>query len=372
MDCLFVHDHVFLKYNNSYYSKGKLTYKTLSKYLDYCDSITVVSRFKIVNEAPDEKYMSCGPSVKIIGLPGPLSREGILNRHSILNMITGEIEDKDFLIIRLPSELGIVSSDIARKLNKPYITEVVASALDCLWHRGDILAKIYSPILEWRTKRVIRKASHTLYVTSEYLQSRYPTMGLTIGCSDVEIDSQEFVKKSVSCKKKIVLGVIANPALKLKGIDSLVKALDFIDYDVELQVVGGSGDSILELRMASDCRIKQIGVIAERERIYKWFKEIDIYIQPSFTEGLPRSIIEAMSFSIPILGSNVGGIPELIHPTMLFNPGNSMEIAKRIDKIISEGDNYSKLSVYSWNQAQKFTKSSKARDDFFNLFISSV
>ncbi|MBU2896913.1 glycosyltransferase [Vibrio hepatarius] len=321
---------------------------------------------------PDEKYISCGPSVKIIGLPAPLSREGILDRTSILDVITSEIEDKDFLIARLPSELGIISSDIARKLNKPYITEVVASALDCLWHRGDILAKIYAPILEWRTKRVIRKASHVLYVTLDYLQSRYPTTGLTVGCSDVEIESQEFIKKSISHKKKIVLGVIANPALKLKGIASLVKALDFIDYSIELQIVGGSVDSFFELRMASDYRIKQIGVIAEREQIYKWFTEIDIYIQPSFTEGLPRSIIEAMSFSIPILGSNVGGIPELAHPSMLFEPGNSMALAKMVNEIISDFDTYNNLNFYSWSQAQKFTTVSKTRDDFFNLFISSL
>ena len=39
---------------------------------------------------------------------------------------------------------------------------------------------------------------------------------------------------------------------------------------------------------------------------------MDIYIQPSLTEGLPRALIEAMSRGLPCLASRAGGIPELL------------------------------------------------------------
>jgi glycosyltransferase involved in cell wall biosynthesis len=55
----------------------------------------------------------------------------------------------------------------------------------------------------------------------------------------------------------------------------------------------------------------------------------DIYILPSYNEGLPIAILEAMSYSIPIIGTNVGGIPEILHHHkngILIEPGNFEQI----------------------------------------------
>lgn len=39
----------------------------------------------------------------------------------------------------------------------------------------------------------------------------------------------------------------------------------------------------------------------------------DIYLQPSRTEGLSLSIMEALNYSLPVIGTRVGGIPEIVH-----------------------------------------------------------
>ena len=57
----------------------------------------------------------------------------------------------------------------------------------------------------------------------------------------------------------------------------------------------------------------------------------DIYILPSYNEGLPIAILEAMSYSHPIISTPVGGIPEVVkdHQNgILVEPGNLEQIKK--------------------------------------------
>jgi len=58
---------------------------------------------------------------------------------------------------------------------------------------------------------------------------------------------------------------------------------------------------------------------------YDFFSSIDIFILPSYTEGMPTSIMEAMSYGVPVISTNVGGIPEQItdgYNGILCTPGD--------------------------------------------------
>lgn len=58
-----------------------------------------------------------------------------------------------------------------------------------------------------------------------------------------------------------------------------------------------------------------------------------MYILPSYNEGLPIAILEAMSYKHPIISTPVGGIPEIIETHengILVRPGNKKEIAEAI------------------------------------------
>ena len=70
----------------------------------------------------------------------------------------------------------------------------------------------------------------------------------------------------------------------------------------------------------------------ERKKQNVWTGE-DVYILPSYNEGLPIAILEAMSYKHPVISTPVGGIPEVIQTKengMLVQPGNKEEIAKAI------------------------------------------
>ncbi len=67
-------------------------------------------------------------------------------------------------------------------------------------------------------------------------------------------------------------------------------------------------------------------------RLLNW---ADVYILPSFNEGLPISILEAMSYGCPIISTEVGGIPEVVTDNgVLVTPGNTEEIWAAMSRYI--------------------------------------
>lgn len=62
----------------------------------------------------------------------------------------------------------------------------------------------------------------------------------------------------------------------------------------------------------------------------------DVYVLPSYKEGLPISILEAMSYSLPVISTRVGGIPEIImngKNGLLINPGDKEALYESIIKL---------------------------------------
>ncbi|OOE42276.1 glycosyltransferase family 4 protein, partial [Salinivibrio kushneri] len=94
-------------------------------------------------------------------------------------------------------------------------------------------------------------------------------------------------------KKKYRVGVIGNPELKLKGIKDLFYAVKASSIDIELSIVGGSLRSELEVHMSKYDFVEQRGFISDKASMNQWISSLDLYVQPSYTEGLPRSVIEA-------------------------------------------------------------------------------
>lgn len=71
----------------------------------------------------------------------------------------------------------------------------------------------------------------------------------------------------------------------------------------------------------------------------------DVYILPSYAEGVPLSILEAMSYDMAIVASNVGGIPELVNDTngIMFNPGDKDAIYQSLKTLLESSEKLDNL-----------------------------
>jgi glycosyltransferase involved in cell wall biosynthesis len=87
-------------------------------------------------------------------------------------------------------------------------------------------------------------------------------------------------------------------------------------------------------------------VTGERKR--QLFEEASLYCLPSYQEGLPTSLLEAMSFGLPVIASPVGGIPDVVENAkngFLTQDKESATIADLIEKVISNESLYRRISM---------------------------
>jgi glycosyltransferase involved in cell wall biosynthesis len=123
-----------------------------------------------------------------------------------------------------------------------------------------------------------------------------------------------------------------------KGLKSLIQAMDILRMRGEkyaLKVAGsGSLRSALQ-HMADGLDVQFLGVVPHT-RIPYLMKSAFAFILPSNWEGIPTVGMEAMASGTPFIGTNVGGIPELIIPEMtglLVPPNSPGEIANAVQKL---------------------------------------
>lgn len=104
--------------------------------------------------------------------------------------------------------------------------------------------------------------------------------------------------------------------------------------------VGGGGDICMFKRTVKELSLENIvkyeGWVSGERKI-QLLSMVDIYILPSYNEGLPISILEAMSYGLPILSTPVGGIPEVVEHGVngyLFAPGDRNGMQKYLSDLI--------------------------------------
>jgi len=381
---LYANDSKIFKYNNDYYSNGNYSKKILLRYANLFDEIRFVSRVMQVNIKPDKSPVTT-QGVTFVRVPNFKSIKKYYKKLEAIKIIKKEVRAAECVIARLPSSIGSIAVKYAKKYKKPYLVEIVACTWDSLRCHRNIAGKIIAPYSFLKIRSIVRNAPYVLYVTDKFLQKRYPSKGLSIGCSDVCL--QEFnegiIEKRINKIKNmkenapIILGTIGDVNVRYKGQKYVIKAISELNKEgcnFEYHLVGSGDDTYLRTvakKLKMEGKIKFLGILPH-DQIFSFLDNIDIYIQPSNTEGLPRALIEAMSRGCPALGSDAGGIPELIDKDFIFHKGSVKEICrllKKMDKSIMLREarrNYEKAKEYDES------KLNQKRNDFYNKFKNSI
>ncbi len=387
MNLLFVHDVKAREYDGEIFARSYGYDVWKERYLTSFEKVTVCCRVsKSEADLNGKVDKATGPNVvfdkRIKSFFGP----DVFFSRRIKKILRENINNSEAVIVRLDSFLGLQTIYECRKSGKPYLIELVGCAWDSFWNHG-ISGKILAPYLFLRTKKEVKRAPFVVYVTSKFLQKRYPTLGENTNISNVQLDVQgpevleSRIKKTEENNGKIVLGTAANVNIRYKGMQFVIEALGILKkqgYDnFEYQLLGQGDNSYLkkvaELNGVQD-KVTFLGSYPH-EKVFDWLKSrIDVYIQPSLQEGLPRSVIEAMSVGLPCIGSDVAGIPELLDENWVFKRrGNKAKAISELLKALSV-EELKQQSYRNFDEAAKYDYQVllKKRKDIFERFKAYI
>ena len=388
MKVAFFHDAPLIRANDGVvYSLG-FTYDIWERYLSVFDSLVVSTRMTECNEPEtfNRLGLSSGPGVVFSPVTSYSTRYApVFNKRAIAGEIRSVLSRVDCAIVRLPSSIGRIACEEAIKMDKPYLVELVGCPWDSLRHHS-WQGKIAAPFAYIRTKKKVQDAEYVVYVTNEFLQERYPTKGQWIACSDVALEESDdnilearILKiENKPANEPIVLGTIGAVNIKYKGQQNVIKALAKLKEqglcNFEYQLVGDGDQSYLKYvaqRYDVTEQIMFLGKMPHHE-VFKWLDSIDVYVHPSDTEGLPRSLIEAMSRGLPCLGSAVGGIPELLEHDFLFRKGNVNEIVALLKGL--SHSTLEKQANRNFEESRKYEKNflDIKREQFMRDFMTYI
>jgi glycosyltransferase involved in cell wall biosynthesis len=381
MKLLFAHDHIFYKYNDQFYSSGGLSKEMLERYTAVFDEVTIISRQKHIKKYNDKLTLASTNRVNFVEVPNFKSLKSLHKIIKAKKIINGQIQSCDALIARIPSSIGEMAINSANNLSKQYLVEVVACTWDAHWNHS-VKGKIVAPFSYFKTKKLVKNAGLVVYVTNEFLQKRYPTKGKSVNCSNValkefndEIIANRIAKIDRMCDEhKLILGTIAAVNVRYKGQQYIIEALGKLRKqgitNIEYRLVGGGDQSFLKHIANKNNVIDQVIFLGSmpHDKVFNWLESVDIYVQPSRQEGLPRALIEAMSCGLPSFGANTAGIPELLDSKYIFsnNKSNIEEICKILRSFNQE--TMKNQAVRNYSEAKKYDKTiiEARRNKIFN------
>lgn len=175
--------------------------------------------------------------------------------------------------------------------------------------------------------------------------------------------AQDICNKEISRKRlkvpqgQMMLLTVANFNF-IKGLDILCEAVKLLKKqdkwigDACLYIVGQPESDIQELQKLID----ELGVLGSvrmmgiSNEVGCYMSAADVYVQSSRSEGLPLALMEATSYSLPIVGTKVGGIPEIVrdgYNGFLVDSENSRELSEALFKLMKDGDLRSKFGNHS-------------------------
>ncbi len=130
--------------------------------------------------------------------------------------------------------------------------------------------------------------------------------------------------------------------LRAKGLHELVEAFSALAArrpELDLVLVGqGPERAWLDAqaaRLGLAHRIRAVGAV-DHEAVATWLNAADLFCLPSHREGLPNGVVEALACGLPVVATDVGGIPEALTPDngILVRPHSGSELASALQQAL--------------------------------------
>ncbi|WP_151950597.1 glycosyltransferase family 4 protein [Aliarcobacter butzleri] len=354
---LFAHDFRFKIKEESLYTAVGLPEVYFDRFFDAgFHKVDIVSRYNQYNGNIDTGFVKINSSnIKILK---SFSRNYLYLFNPLNIYKISRLMDKyDLIVCSTPSIIGSWVLLINLFQKKKYSVEVAG---DYDMFSTKKFGFIITYFLKNLMPKFIKNANGATYVTND-LSRRFPNNNSLVA-SNVNIKKvfyKESVTQALKFKETIEIGYIG-ALTKRKGISILIefanKLVEMNIRNFQINLIGGHSDDDWKEKV-SELKIDKYFVfhgILDSKNVDLLLKRLDLYIQPSFSEGLPRATIEAMSNGLPVIATTLPGFKELLEDDYLFEHQDINKMLDIFNNLINSIGNYNLQSKRNSNFAKSF------------------
>ncbi len=298
----------------------------------------------------DYKIKSRNIKFVTLGFKTPAWHRMIFNR-KILKTKLEKLDHVDCFIVRSPSPLApffhryfppakiayLVVGDYLEGKNQMKINSIRTFLISKLLIVNNLL---FLKQLKWS---LVLVNSPALFNKYENISKRIEQIKTTT------LSKNDFHERNDTCNGNIIKLLYTGRIDTAKGLFELVEALGLLNKDgikFKLDIVGWESDKNEPLK---EKLIKLSETIGQKDNLLfhkkmsvgqelnRMYKQADIYILPSYHEGFPRTIWEAMANSCPVIATKVGSIPFFLknnQDAILIEPKNIGQIVDAINNLV--------------------------------------
>jgi len=317
--------------------------------------------------------------LRVVGRPFYQRIKGYYRRlpfiHKILRRQAQElVAAHDLLIIRVPAPCARYTVREAARSGKPIVMLVAGDVKESsAWvvnRRGPIawVGHLLTDLLR-RQEHAYARQCVFVGAWGEKLRRLFlrdcPRVEV---CQDPSIEASQLVRRDDTCQTSPVRLLRVCRLLPSKGLEYLFEAVSQLAREgrrVRLDLAGGADEPAYEQSLRD--RATRLGIadaivfhgpVPYGEKLFELFRAADIHVISSLSEGLPRIIAEGRAFSLPTVGTMVGGIPDVIRDEedgLLVPPANAQALAQAIRRLIDDAPLRRRIVARSYEVAQQST-----------------
>jgi len=238
--------------------------------------------------------------------------------------------------------------------------------------------RLFYGLLDPAIKAIWKNAS-SIVACSEGLRNlaleTYPKANINVIPDGIDLEKFVFVERKENRFPVKILTI--GRLIPRKGFQFLIKSITEIaknvNHDFKLEIVGDGPMkgklTDLAQKLKVNNKIDFVGSVPY-DKLVKHYNQADIFVLPSFAEGMPLVVLEAMATGLPIVASKVQGIEDLVKSGIngyLVEAGNPKQLSREISKLINNGKVRIQMGYNSLDQVRKYSWENIAQA-YLNIF----
>ena len=274
-----------------------------------------------------------------------------------------------FFLPSYPSALGWVASKIFRKKHIVYGADDWVQASESMYkweiNNTKFLYKLYSKLNIFFERKIVQSALFAVAAGGQLVE-KYSNFGCPSFPTSprMTLKLSDFVKREDTCSKETINLVNVGALIHDKDQANLLRSFRIAESkihnkDLRLKIIGEGPEKNNLFDLASELgiidKVDFLGYVENEKELLNLLRSYDVFVLSSVTEGFPRVLYESMTSSLPIVTTNVGGIPYLLddkHNAIIVKSRDPKSLAQGILTIIKD-DNLRRSIIHNASNTMK-------------------